>query len=160
MKTTIDALAVWSLDREIVLSSVIAAPRDRIFAAWTGAHHLERWFGPDGFTFQTIAADIRVAGLLRFVFVGPDGRQYDNRIAYLDINAPGRLVFDHGPDRDDAPERFRVTVTLDEQQDGKTVVTLRQLHPSREQREAGIAFGAVELGYQTLGKLARYVTGA
>jgi uncharacterized protein YndB with AHSA1/START domain len=157
---TSDSLSVWSLDREIVLSRVVGAPRERVFAAWTGAHHLERWFGPDGFTFQTIAADMRVGGLLRFVFVGPDGSRHDNRIAYLDISEPVRLVFDHGPDQDDAPERFRVTVTFDAQQDGKTVVTLRQLHPSKEQRDATIAFGAVEFGYQTLDKLARYVAGA
>jgi hypothetical protein len=34
------------------------------------------------------------------------------------------------------------------------VVTLRQLHPTAAQRKAGIGFGAVELGYQTLDKLA------
>src|SRR2546423_1627111 len=42
--------------------------------------------------------------------------------------------------------RFRVTITLDEQADGKTVLTLRQLHPTVEQRDATIGFGAVELG--------------
>ena len=54
---------------------------------------------------------------------------------------------------DDDPGKFRVTVTFDEQADKKTVVTLRQLHPTAEQRKAGIGFGAVELGYQTLDKL-------
>jgi len=34
------------------------------------------------------------------------------------------------------------------------VLTMRQLHPSKEARDAGIGFGAVELGYQTLDKLA------
>jgi len=40
---------------------------------------------------------------------------------------------------------------------GKTVITLRQLHPTKAQRDAGIGFGAVEFGYQTLDKLARHV---
>jgi hypothetical protein len=48
-------------------------------------------------------------------------------------------------------------VTFDEQSDGKCVLTMRQLHPTKEQRDAGIGFGAVELGYQTLGKLAKHV---
>ena len=43
------------------------------------------------------------------------------------------------------------------QSDGKTVITLRQLHPTKSQRDAGIGFGAVEFGYQTLDKLAQYV---
>lgn len=158
--TATDNLGTWSLDREIVLSRVVAAPRERVFAAWTGAHHLGRWFGPDGFTVETAEADIRANGRWRFDFVGLDGMRHDNRVAYLEVAAPTRLVFDHGPDQDNAPERFRVTVTFDEQQDGKTVVTLRQLHPTTAQRDATIAFGAVELGYQTLDKLARYVSGA
>ena len=67
---------------------------------------------------------------------------------------------DHGSDVDDDPGCFRVTITLDEQADGKTVLTLRQLHPSVEQRAAGIGFGAVELGLQTLDKLARHLRAA
>ena len=48
-------------------------------------------------------------------------------------------------------------ITFDEQSDGKTVITLRQLHPTKAQRDAGIGFGAVEFGYQTLEKLAQHV---
>jgi hypothetical protein len=36
-------------------------------------------------------------------------------------------------------------------------MTMRQLHPTVEQRKAMIAFGAVELGYQTLDKLAQHL---
>jgi hypothetical protein len=53
--------------------------------------------------------------------------------------------------------RFRTTITFDEQSDGKTVITPRQLHPTKAQRDATIGFGAVEYGYQTLEKLARHV---
>jgi uncharacterized protein YndB with AHSA1/START domain len=63
----------------------------------------------------------------------------------------------HGSDIEDDPGRFRVTVTFDKQSDGKTVVTLRQLHPTVEQRNAVISFGAVELGLQTLHKLEQYI---
>jgi hypothetical protein len=37
---------------------------------------------------------------------------------------------------------------------------MRQLHPTVEQRNAGIGFGAVELGMQTMDKLARHLGGA
>ncbi len=66
-------------------------------------------------------------------------------------------MLDHGPDADDDPTRFRVTIVLDEQADGKTALTLRQLHPTVEQRDAGIGFGAVELGLQTMQKLAHHL---
>ena len=41
--------------------------------------------------------------------------------------------------------------------DGKTVLTLRQLHPTAEHRNTAIGFGAVELGLQTLEKLASHL---
>jgi uncharacterized protein YndB with AHSA1/START domain len=64
---------------------------------------------------------------------------------------------DHGtPDPDD-PDVFRVTVTFDEQSDGKTVLTLRQLHPSARRRAIVIGFGAVEYGLQTLAALAAWL---
>lgn len=67
------------------------------------------------------------------------------------------LVFDHGLDTDDDPGKFRVTITFDEHSNKKTVVTMRQMHPTVEQRRAKIGFGAVELGFQTLDKLAEHV---
>ena len=147
----------WSLDREIVLSRVFDAPRELVFQAWTDPAHVTEWFCPKGFTKTTHEIDLRVGGRWRFEMVAPDGTRYDNRIAYLEIRAPDLLVYDHGRDQDDDPTRFRVTITFDEQRDGKTVVTMRQLHPTKAQRDAGIGFGAVEIGYGTIDKLADHL---
>ena len=62
----------------------------------------------------------------------------------------------HGSYIDNDPSKFQVTLTFDQQSDGKTVMTLRQLHPTVEQRNAVVGFGAVELGLQTLQKLDRH----
>ncbi|MBL9020860.1 MAG: SRPBCC family protein [Myxococcales bacterium] len=147
----------WALDREIVLSRVFDAPRDLVFRAWTDMEHFAKWFGPGGFTTTIREADVRVGGRLRFDMQAPDGKVYDNRIEFLEIKRPELLVFDHGADKDDDPGRFHVTITFDEQSDKKTVVTLRQLHPTKELRAIKIGFGAVELGYQTLDKLAQHL---
>ena len=149
----------WALDREIVLSRVFPAPRELVFKMWTDREHLSRWFGPKGFTTTIHELDARVGGRWRFDMRAPDGTIYDNRIVYLEIKAPERLVFDHGSDKDDDPNKFRVIVTFDEQSDKKTVLTLRQLHPSKAHRDAGIGFGAVEFGYQTLDKLGLALNG-
>ena len=89
--------------------------------------------------------------------VSGNGTVYTNRFDYLEVVPGEKMVLDHGSDTDDDPARFRVTLTFDEQADGKTVLTLRQLHPTVEQRDAGIGFGAVELGLQTLQKLAHHL---
>lgn len=152
-----NAATTWALEREIVLCRVFDAPRDLVFEAWTKQEHLSRWFGPNGFTTTTRTCDVKVGGRWSFDMTAPDGTVYDNRIVFLEVKKPERLVFDHGKDKDDDPGVFRVTITFDEQSDKKTVVTLRQLHPTKAQRDAGVGFGAVELGYQTLDKLAAHL---
>jgi uncharacterized protein YndB with AHSA1/START domain len=90
-----------------------------------------------------------------------EGREqcFPNLIRFLEIVPNERIVMDHGtPDPND-PDRFRVTVTFDEQSDGKTVLTMRQLHPSRERRQVVIGFGAVRYGLQTLEGLAALLDG-
>ena len=145
------------IEREIVLCRVIDAPIEKVFAAWTDPQQITQWFGPEGFTCDTRECDIREGGHWRFVYTGPDGTTWTNRVDYLRIDPPRLIEFLHGADTADDPNRFHVTVTFDAQGNGKTVLTLRQLHPSAERRKAVINFGAVEYGYQTLDKLARHV---
>jgi uncharacterized protein YndB with AHSA1/START domain len=145
------------LEREIVLTRVIAAEKKIVFEAFTTQAALDEWFGPAGFTTVTSEYEFRVGGRWRFEFKSPEGTLYGNRIEYLEITPFDKIVFNHGADRDNDPGRFFVTITFDEQQNKKTVVTLRQLHPTKEQRAGGMGFGAVEFGMQTLDKLAAFV---
>jgi uncharacterized protein YndB with AHSA1/START domain len=154
---TQSAWAAWPLDREIVVTRVIDAPRGQVFDAWTDPEQLGSWFGPRGLTIETHEADIRVGGVWRFDMVGSGGVRYDNRMTFLRIDRPRLIEVDHGGDKDDDPRKFRMLVTFDEQTDGKTVLTLRQMHPTRAHRDAGIGFGAVEFGGQTLDKLAEHL---
>lgn len=148
---------IWSLDREIVLSRVFDAPRALVYEAWTRAEHLTKWFCPKGFVTTTREIDARVGGTWRFDMKAPDGTVFDNRIVFLEMRAPELLVYDHGSDKDDDEKQFRVTITFDEQADKKTVVTMRQLLRTKEQRAATIGFGAVEIGYGTIDNLAEYL---
>jgi uncharacterized protein YndB with AHSA1/START domain len=157
---TINDPTTWSLDREIVLVRVLDATRDAVFAAWTDPDAFCEWFGPAGFTCTVREMDVRPGGQARFDMVSGDGTLYTNRFDYLQVVPSERLVMDHGSDVDDDPARFRVTITLDEQGDGKTVLTLRQLHPTAELRNEKLGFGAVELGLQTMDKLARHLGSA
>jgi uncharacterized protein YndB with AHSA1/START domain len=150
----------WSPDREIVLVKLLNHPRAKVFAAWMDPDALAAWYGPNGFRIETHAADIREGGLWRFDMVGMfegQERRFPNLMRFLEILPTERIVMDYGaPDPND-PERFRMMVTFDEQADGKTVLTLRQLHPSRARRQAVIGFGAVEYGIQTLDGLAAWL---
>jgi len=152
----------WSPDREIVLVKLLNHPRAKVFAAWIDPDALAAWYGPNGFRIETHAADVREGGHWRFDMVGMfegQERRFPSLMRFLEILPTERIVMDYGtPDPDD-PDRFRMMVTFDEQGDGKTVLTLRQLHPSRARRQAVIGFGAVEYGLQTLAELAAWLDG-
>jgi uncharacterized protein YndB with AHSA1/START domain len=153
-------LDTWSLDREIVLVKVLNHPREKVFAAWMDPEALAEWYGPAGLSIENLEADIREGGLWRFDMVGVfEGREqrFPNLMRFREIVPNERIVMDYGtPDPGD-PDLFRVTVTFDVQDDGKTVLTMRQLHPSRERRQVVIGFGAVEYGQQTLDGLAAWL---
>jgi uncharacterized protein YndB with AHSA1/START domain len=154
---TVSAWAAWPLDREIVLTRVIDATREDVFDAWTDPEQLAAWFGPNGLTIETHEIDVREGGVWRFDMVGEGGLRYDNRMTFLRIERPRLIEVDHGSDKDDDPGKFRMLVTFDVQTDGKTVLTLRQMHPTRAHRDTAIGFGAVEYGGQTLDKLAAHL---
>lgn len=143
-------------DREIVLSRRYDAPRELVWRAWTETEHIAKWWGPNGFTNTVYEMEVRPGGRWRFVMHGPDGTDWDNRIVYEEVVWPERLVYQHGKDLDEDPDRFHVTVTF-EAIDDQTVVTMRTLFPTVEACEAVKKFGAVELGRETLACLADYL---
>lgn len=155
-------LETWSLDREIVLAKVLNHPRETVFAAWMDPKALAQWYGPEGLDIETHEADIREDGVWRFDMVGLfEGKRqrFPNLMRFLEIVPNERIVMDYGTSDPNDPDRFRMTVTFDEQSDGKTVLTMRQLHPSPNRRQAVIGFGAVEYGLQTMDSLAAWLVG-
>ena len=148
-----------TFSKEFVIERLFDAPRDLVFEAWSDPKHLPQWFGPKGFKVETFEIDVRVGGVWRFNMIGPDGTVYPNRMRFRRIERPSLMEMDHGVDQDEDPGMFRFTVTFAEQSNGKTVLMMRQLASSSEQRDGMIGFGAVEYGYQTLDKLAAYVGG-
>ena len=156
-KDTVTDWTDWPLEREIVIARVVDAPPETAFRAWADPTQIVQWFGPAGFRLETHEIEIREGGLWRFDMIAQDGTRFANRMAFLRVDAPTRIEAIHGADLDDDPDRFRLLVTFDGQANGKTVVTLRQLHPTPDRRRVVIGFGAVEYGSQTLQKLADHV---
>ena len=144
-------------DREIVVSRVVGAPRERVFEAFTEVRHLSRWWGPEGFTTTTRAFEFRVGGVWDFVMHGPDGTDYQEWITWTELAPPERIAMLHGEARDD-PNAFASVLTFES--DGEaTLVRMRAVFPTKALRdEAAEKYHAIEAGRQTLGNLAAYVT--
>lgn len=138
--------------REITATRVVDAPRELVYRVWTDPEHIAHWWGPNGFSTTIYEMDVRPGGVWRFVMHGPDGRDYQNRIVYVEVTPPERLVYDHvsGP-------KFHATVTFADV-GGKTAVTVRMLFDTAAERDhTAQQFGAVVGLQQTLGRLAGYV---
>lgn len=143
-------------DREIVVTRVIDGPRHRVFEAYTEVRHLSQWWGPDGFTTSTQSFAFHPGGVWEFIMHGPDGTDYPNHVQWLEIAAPERIVLRHGAGADDA-DAFISTITLTERDDGRTLITLRSVFNTAEQRDHVVEhYRAVEGAEQTLGRLAVY----
>jgi len=147
-------------DREIVISRLINAPRELVWEAWTDPKHLEKWWGPTGFSTTTKEFDFRVGGVWFHTMHGPDGTDYPNEMYYEVIKPPERIEYAHGGGDDvgvnDA--QFHATITFEEE-DGKTRVTMKSVFQTAKQRNHVVEkYGAIEGGKQHLANLEEYVT--
>jgi uncharacterized protein YndB with AHSA1/START domain len=154
-----NAIASAIADRELTVTRVFDAPRELVFEAWTNPQHLIDWWGPNGFTTTVHEMDVRPGGTWRLTMHGPDGRDYRNRVVFVEVAKPSRLVYKHEPEPGSEPVSFQTTVTF-EPEGNQTKVTLRMLFPTAEVREMVVSkYHAEEGAHQTLGRLATHLPG-
>jgi uncharacterized protein YndB with AHSA1/START domain len=146
-------------EREILISRLVNAPRELVFKVWTEKEHLEKWWGPDGFTTTTSEFDFKPGGTWIHMMHGPDGIDYPNEVYYQTIVPPERIEYEHGGGDEvgvnDAA--FHAIVTF-EDVEGKTRVTMRSVFITQKQRDHVVEkYGAIEGGHQHLANLEAYV---
>jgi uncharacterized protein YndB with AHSA1/START domain len=155
--TVQDQAIATTPDREIVIERSFDAPRELVFEMWTDPKHIVHWWGPNGFSTTIYEMNVTPGGTWRLVMHGPDGRDYHNKIVFIEVVKPERLVFRHTGEEGTEPTRHQTTVTF-AQRGGRTDVTLRMVFASNEVRDEVIkTYGAVEGGKQTLGRLGTYL---
>jgi uncharacterized protein YndB with AHSA1/START domain len=127
-------------EREIVMRREFAAPRDRVFDAWTKPALIERWFGRlEGWT-TTAEVDLRPGGIYRFKLRDGGGREIVLRGEYREIVRPERIVsleaFEGFSETGWRPQDATVSTMVFNEQGGRTAWTLTQLYPSKDVRDA------------------------
>jgi uncharacterized protein YndB with AHSA1/START domain len=138
-------------EREIAVSRLIAAPREKVFDAFFDHKTISNWWGPNGFTTTTHSADPRVGGSWIYTMHGW-GKDFPNRIIYREIERPSRIAYDHdGGEGGDPSHAFKSEITFTQERGG-TRVLLRLVIATKEQRD-GLAGFAVKGGQETLARL-------
>ncbi|MFT3889919.1 MAG: SRPBCC domain-containing protein [Arachnia sp.] len=139
--TTVERLS----EREVVVTRSFNAPRDLVFRAWSDPELFRRWWVPKsmGMTLYACEMDVRTGGGYRLNF----GEGMDFFGIYLEVTPPSRLVWTNAEGGENASV---TTVTLTEA-DGKTLVVVSELYPSKEALEA--EGGAEDALDETFGQL-------
>jgi len=88
------------------ISRRFAAPRARLWAAWTDPAQLAAWFGPKGTESSILEFDLRPGGVWRGRMEAPDGSAMFSLFVFREIDPPSRLVWVHGF-ADEAGQRAR-----------------------------------------------------
>lgn len=132
--------AAWK-DGDLVITRVVAAPRDVVFRMWTEEEHFAKWWAPHGATVPYCRLDVRPGGKLLFCHRFDTGETWVGG-TYLTVEAPSRLAFtSHFADADGNPvERpgFPAEMTIDvtfQDHAGGTRITARHTGLERDQGE-------------------------
>jgi uncharacterized protein YndB with AHSA1/START domain len=78
--------------RELVLTRLIGAPREKLYRAWTEPDILRRWFAPEPWSTPRAELDVRPGGSCLVVMMSPDGKEFPNPGVYLEVVPNERLV--------------------------------------------------------------------
>ena len=142
-------------DRELVVSRTIDAPARLVYEAWTKPELFWRWWVPKAapITLLSCELDVRVGGTYRLVFsAGAQEMAFFGR--YLEVTPRERIVWTNEEDGADAAAVTTVTFA---ERDGKTLVTVHDLYPSKEALDAAIASGSTEGMPAQLGQLDEFL---
>jgi uncharacterized protein YndB with AHSA1/START domain len=80
-------------DRALVVTRVLQAPAERVFAAFAEAERMAAWWGPRGCTTAVEAMDARPGGTWRATQTAPDGSKHRFDGVFREVEPARRLVF-------------------------------------------------------------------
>ena len=141
-RTTVERIS----DRELVVTRTFDAPARLVFEAWSNPELFQRWWVPKSMGMQLHACemDVRTGGTYRLNF--GDGMDFFGR--YIEVTPPSRIVWTN----DEEGENASVTTVTFEEEDGRTLLVMSELYPSKEALdEAGT--GAADATHETFRQL-------
>ena len=137
-------------ERELVVTRTFNGPARIVFEAWTKPELFKRWWVPKSMSASLLACemDVRVGGTYRLVF-GQDGSEpmaFFGR--YIEVTPHSRLVWTN----DEGGDSGAVTTVTFEEKDGKTLLVMHELYPSKEALDAA-GTGAADATVETFQQL-------
>ena len=76
------------------ISRIFHAPRETVFAAWSTADHVKRWFSSETFTVSEARVEMHVGGAFEVRMRSPAGEEHWTRGTFVEVVTPTRLAID------------------------------------------------------------------
>src|SRR5262245_34764667 len=126
-------------ERELVVTRTVNGPARIVFEAWTKPELFKRWWVPKscGLSLLSCEMDVRTGGGYRLVFAHGASNPMEFFGRYLEVTPHSRLVWTNEEGEDGGP----VTTVTFEEREGKTLLLLHELYPSKEVLDAAMAYG-------------------
>lgn len=125
-------------DRDLVISFILDAPRDKVYQCWTQPELLKQWFAPKPWSTPKVEMDVRPGGASLITMADENGNEYPNPGQYLEVVPNEKLVFSDAFTGDWAPSGkpfFTGYLTFEDAGDGKTKYTATARHWAAEDAE-------------------------
>jgi uncharacterized protein YndB with AHSA1/START domain len=97
----------------LVIRRRFAAPRARVYAAFTQPEQMRRWAGPADMTIPEMEADLRVGGAYRMTMQNPNGERMAVGGVYREVTAPERISYTWRWEEDSPDEEIDTLVTVE-----------------------------------------------
>jgi uncharacterized protein YndB with AHSA1/START domain len=125
-------------NRELVLTRILNAPREKVYQAWTNLEILKKWFAPKPWSTPFAQLDVRAGGANVVTMRSPEGQDFPNSGVYLEVVPNEKLVFTDAYTKAWEPSQkpfMTVVLTFEDAGPGKTKYTARVVHWSEADRE-------------------------
>ena len=120
-----------SSDRELVISRIIAASRDKVYHCWAEPELIKQWFAPRPRSTQHAETDVRPGGANLVAMKSPEGQEFPNRGVYLEVVPNERLVITDAYNSAWQPSNkpfFTAVLTFEKAGHGRTMYTACARH--------------------------------
>ena len=142
----------------MAISVELDATPDRAWQLWADPRQLERWWGPPTYPATVVDHNLVTGGGGTYFMTGPEG---DKHHGWWDITLaepPKRLELRDGFAHDDGTRNDEMpitvmTLTFDEIDSARTLMTIESRFPSKEEMEQMIEMGMEEGIIEALGQI-------
>lgn len=143
--------------REIIITRIFDASREKVWDAWTNPDLLKQWLGPKGYEMTIEEFEAKAGGSYRYIHKDEKGNEYTFRGVFHGLYKPEKAIQTF--EFEGLPEPGHVsmdTLILEDLGDGKTKSTTISVFQTPEDRdgmiESGMERGVIE-GYERLDEI-------